>query len=81
MARTAPRLVCFLVSSLSSLFNHLISHFLAIRSPASLDKHLEAYNEGALAGDMEYAVTSLLQYSSLALCGCGDNLETLEIRT
>jgi len=44
---------------------------------ACLNKHLEAYDSGAITGDMEYALTNLYQYTNTALYGCGENLTSL----
>ena len=45
---------------------------------ASLEKHVEAYEEGTLAGDIEYGLLSLVQMSCTALWACGQHLPTLE---
>ncbi|KAL7553996.1 hypothetical protein ACHAWF_017381, partial [Thalassiosira exigua] len=45
---------------------------------AALEKHLEAFDAGALAGDMEYAFSSIMQYIGAALWACGENLVVLE---
>ncbi|KAL3800854.1 hypothetical protein HJC23_001691 [Cyclotella cryptica] len=46
---------------------------------ASLGKHIEAYESGALSGDMEFAVSSLCQYANSALFASGLNLQKLEV--
>lgn len=48
---------------------------------AGLSKCLEAYESGAIAGDMEYAVSNLYQYVNCAIIGCGDNLKTMSQKT
>ncbi len=42
---------------------------------ASLCKHSEAFDAGLIHGDMEYAVSNIVFYQTLALFGCGSNLE------
>merc|ERR1712194_896376 len=44
---------------------------------AGQSKHLEAYESAAATGDMEYATANLFQYTSTAIYGCGENLESL----
>ena len=57
-------------------FSHSWVLFFSVR-PASLVKHLEAYEVGALSGDMEYATSNLYQYSTSAVFGCGEDLNML----
>ena len=51
-------------------------HLLSFCRPwqASLCKHSEAFDVGLMHGDMEYAVTNVAFYHTLALFGCGSNL-------
>eukprot|EP00984_Skeletonema_dohrnii_P004901 scaffold1730_cov69-Skeletonema_dohrnii-CCMP3373.AAC.4 len=42
---------------------------------ASLCKHSEAFDAGLMHGDMEYAVSNIAFYHTLALFGCGSNLQ------
>jgi len=44
---------------------------------ACLSKHLEAYDAGAVTGDMEYAISNLYQFTNTAIYGCGEPLGSL----
>jgi len=55
-------------------------HFAALgKEPwqACLSKHLEAYDSGAVTGDMEYAISNLYQFTNTAIYGCGEPLGSL----
>lgn len=45
---------------------------------AGLAKLLEAYEVGAVSGDIEFAISCLFVYSTTALNTCGEDLEMLE---
>lgn len=45
---------------------------------AALIKHMEAYQSGALSGDMEFAVGNLFMYVNSAFFACGENLQKLQ---
>ena len=62
------------------LFVHQLNTYSSNKyySAACVEKHLECYEQGALVGEIEYAIVALYMHASQSLWTCGDNLLILQ---